>query len=87
MTELKYFFVIDFICHFKGAGDASSLEISLWPEPDEYVSYLWNFYGIVIDIHVYDKYPDFKNMIQIQPGYDLRIYVSPSIVVTDDVVS
>lgn len=70
----------------KGGGDWSSLEIALWPEPEEYFSYLWSFYGVVIDIHLYDKYPEFKSIIQIQPGYDMRIYVTPSVVMTEDIV-
>lgn len=70
----------------KGGGDWSSLEIALWPEPEEYYSYLWSFYGIVIDIHLYQKFPEFKSIIQIQPGYDMRIFVTPSVVETDDIV-
>lgn len=67
----------------EGGGDWSSLEIALWPEPEEYFSYLWSFYGIVIDIHQYSKYPEFRNIIQIQPGYDMRIFVTPSVVTTE----
>lgn len=56
----------------------------MWPEPEEYFSYLWSFYGIVIDVHTYDKYPEFKSIIQIQPGYDMRIFVTPSVVQTEE---
>lgn len=58
----------------------------MWPEPDHYFSYMWSFYGIVIDIHSYNNYPDFQNIIRIQPGYDLRIYVIPSVLTTDEAV-
>lgn len=62
------------------------LEIAMWPEPEEYFSYLWSFYGIVIDIHLFEKYPEFKNIIQIQPGYDMRVFVTPTAVRTEDLV-
>lgn len=77
------FFCQQFFVISKGGGDWSSLEIALWPEPEEYHSYLWSFYGIVIDIHLYHKYPEFKSIIQIQPGYDMRLFVTPSVVQTD----
>lgn len=68
---------------YEGAGENVGLELTLWPEPDEYVSYIRNYYGIAMDIHHPEDYPEMKKPLYLQPGYDFRVYVTPSIVTSD----
>lgn len=68
---------------FIGAGENVGLELTLWAEPNEYVSHLRNFYGIAMDIHHSGNFPDLKKPVYLQPGYDFRVYVTPSIVTSD----
>lgn len=68
---------------YPGAGDSVGLELTLWPEPNEYIAYYRDYYGIEMDIHHPEDYPEMKKPIYLQPGFDLRVYVSPSVVTTD----
>lgn len=71
---------------FLGAGDNVGLDLFLSPEPNEYVSYVKPYYGIQIAIHAQEDYPDMKNAVIVQPGYDVKIFITPSILISDEAV-
>lgn len=73
-------------CGFSGAGDNVGIELFLAPEPNEYYSYIRPFYGIQVAIHPQDDYPDMKNPILVQPGYDVKVFVTPSVLISDQAV-
>lgn len=53
-------------------------------EPQEYYSFIRSYYGIQVEIHARDDYPEMSNPIIVQPGYSARVLISPSVVNTDE---
>lgn len=69
-----------------GAGDNMGMELYLAPEENEYVSYVRDVYGVQVAIHPQEDFPDFRKPIYIQPGYDFKIFITPSVLNIDKTV-
>lgn len=67
-----------------GAGEYSGLELILASEPNEYVSYYKTFYGIQIAIHSKEDYPDLSSPVLVQPGYDMKVLIRPSVLTSEE---
>lgn len=72
--------------YVSGAGENVGINLLLASEPDEYVSYVRAFYGIQVAIHGQEDYPDINNPILAQPGYDVKVFVTPSVLTSDQTV-
>lgn len=55
-------------------------------EPYEYVTCFHSFFGIQVAIHPTDDYPNIKNPIFVQPSHSAKIFITPSVVTTDEAV-
>lgn len=62
------------------------LDLFLSPDPKEYYSYTRPFYGIQVAIHQQEDYPDMKSHILVQPGYDVKVLITPSVLISDQAV-
>lgn len=62
------------------------LDLFLASEPNAYYSYSRPFYGIQVAIHPQEDFPDMKNPIIIQPGYDIKVFITPSVLISDPAV-
>lgn len=69
---------------FAGAGDDVGMFLLIDAEPQEYYSFIRSYYGIQVEIHAQDDYPEMGNPIIVQPGYSARVLISPSVVNTDE---
>lgn len=58
----------------------------LAPEPNEYVSYHRTFYGIQVVLHNPDDFPEVNTPIIVQPDYDIKILIEPTILISDQTV-
>lgn len=54
-----------------------------WPEMSEYVAYTRDFYGVQVGIHPSDEFANLDNLAMAQPGYDVKITLTPSVLVAD----
>lgn len=50
------------------------------------MSFVRAFYGIQVAIHGQEDYPDINNPILAQPGYDVKVFVTPSVLTSDQIV-
>lgn len=67
-----------------GAGsNLLGLDVTLWPEVEESVSHTQSFYGIEVNIHHSEEYPDAKKPVYVQPGYDVKISVVPALLTSE----
>lgn len=71
----------------KGPGDYMGLYVVMTPEINKYISYTQSFFGVHVGIHAPDEFADFDNLVVAQPGYDLKIMLTPSVLVSDPDVS
>lgn len=63
------------------------LDLLLSPDADDYISYVRSFVGIQISIHGQEEYSDNRNLIIAIPGYDYRLFITPSILTSDESVN
>lgn len=75
------FNVVDFTQ--KGNGVDVGLTVILSPDANEYVSYSQAIYGIDVAIHNRESF-DTGNFFTVQPGYIYEIFVSPSVLMSDE---
>lgn len=62
------------------------LDVILAPEPDEYFSYHRTIYGIQVTLHNPDDFPEVNNPMIVQPDYDIKILIEPTILISDQMV-
>lgn len=62
------------------------LDLFLASDPKSYYSYIRPFYGIQVAIHPQEDYPHMKNNILVQPGYDVKVFITPSVLTSDHAV-
>lgn len=70
-----------------GSGDDVGLEFLVYSEPQYYVSPSNSLLGVKLIIQKPDDFIDMpSNVYIVQPGYRNKIYVTPSVYVTDETV-
>lgn len=52
-------------------------------EPNEYIAYIQSLYGIQVSVHSPDIFPEMNNPIVAQPGYDFRVLITPTVLISD----
>lgn len=62
------------------------LDVILSPEPNEYISYHRTFYGIQVVVHNSDDFPVADSPIIVQPNYDMKILIEPTILISNPMV-
>lgn len=69
-----------------GAGSSVGLEVVLSPDADDYVSFFKSFYAIDIAIHSRESFADPGSFFALLPGYNVNVYLTPSVVISDEIV-
>lgn len=69
-----------------GAGSSVGLEVVLSPDADDYVSFFKSFYAIDIAIHSRESFADSGSFFALLPGYNVNVYLTPSVVISDEIV-
>lgn len=59
------------------------MELILSPEANEYVSYIRTFHGIQVAMHSPEDFPDLSSPVLLQPGYEMKIFITPSVLTSD----
>lgn len=77
---------IMFDIYFKGAGKFVGLDLLLSPDANDYVSYHESYYGIEASIHNRHDFPDSGHFFSLLPGYNVDIYLTPTVIKSDDSV-
>lgn len=68
-----------------GANDVG-LDLLLSSEPEAYVSHARSFYGIQVAVHASEDFLDRSSVIIAQPGFDIRISITPTVFDTNPLV-
>lgn len=66
-----------------GAGDNIGLNVLIVPEADKYTSVVRTFQGVHVAVHHVKEIADLSNLVAGQPGYDVKIIVTPSTLTAD----
>lgn len=69
-----------------GAGKMVSLDLLLWPDSNNYVSYIKPQYGIDIIFHDRNDFADSRNTYSLLPGYNVDIFLTPTVVISDELI-
>lgn len=58
----------------------------LSPDADDYVSFFKSFYAIDMAIHSRESFADSGSFFALLPGYSVNVYLTPSVVISDEIV-
>lgn len=61
-----------------------SLDLLLWPDGDNYVSYHNPHYGVDMTFHDLSEFADSGHFFSVLPGYNVDIYLTPTVVISDE---